>query len=317
MGATSHDVHIDVALSNMAIGYRPEGFIADTIMPMVPVTKQSDLYYIFSRADRLRRKRTQRSPGAEAQQIDQSVSSASFFAKNYALKAHVTLEDRENADPLILSQIVNGRATLVLDGLMLDWEIRVANQVTSGTNVGSYSGVASGWSGAGDPISDVNAAIDNVHYSSGIMPNQITFGVEAWKSFRRDSTVRDLIFGTNNGGGYPSRDQVANLFDMPPGSIQVAGAFQNTGDEGLSEALSTIWLDNVLVSYRPATPQVDRPSFAYSFRWSKPGVPNMQVERHPYDRKTKCEEVEVGYYQDEIITGTEYAFLLAAVNSST
>ena len=43
MAATSRDMHIDVALSNMAIGYRPEGFIADMIFPLVQVQKQSDL----------------------------------------------------------------------------------------------------------------------------------------------------------------------------------------------------------------------------------------------------------------------------------
>ena len=43
----------------------------------------------------------------------------------------------------------------------------------------------------------------------------------------------------------------------------------------------------------------------------------MQVERHPYDSRTKTEDVEVGYYQDEKITGASYAFLLTAVNSST
>ena len=48
----------------------------------------------------------------------------------------------------------------------------------------------------------------------------------------------------------------------------------------------------------------------------KPGDP-VPAERHPFDAKTKTEEVEVGYYQDERITGSEYGFLLLAVNSST
>jgi hypothetical protein len=43
----------------------------------------------------------------------------------------------------------------------------------------------------------------------------------------------------------------------------------------------------------------------------------MQVERHPYDSRKKSEEIEVGYYQDEVITASTYAFLLDAVNSST
>jgi len=60
-----------------------------------------------------------------------------------------------------------------------------------------------------------------------------------------------------------------------------------------------------------------RPAFAYSIRWSAPGLPNMQAERHPYNSRTKSEELEIGYYQDEKVTGAEYGFLLTACNSST
>jgi len=315
MSATGHDLHIDAALSNMAMGYRPSGFIADMIFPTVPVQKQSDLYYIFSREDRLRVKDTRRAPGAEANRIDENVSSDTYFATNYALKAAVTLEDRENADPVLLAGLINGRTQYVLDSLLLDMETRVANQVTSGSNVGSYAGVSSGWSGAGDVLGDLNTAIDNVYDSTGIRPNRVVFGEEAWRSARRDSTVRNLIFGTNNGGGYASREAMADLLEVD--RIMVGGAFQNTGDEGLAEALSSIWKDNVLVYYAPESPRIDAPSLGYNFRWSRPGIPNMAIERHPYDSRRKAEEVEAGYYQDEKITGAAYGFLLAAVNSST
>ena len=316
MSATSHDLHIDALLSEMAMGYRPEGFIADMIFPTVTVGKQSNLYAIFNRGDRLRRQDTKRAPGTLAKRIEESVSSATYYCNNYALAKAVTIEDRSNADPLYLDNLINGGATLVLDHLMLDWEVRVANQVTSGSNVGSYSAVASAWNGAGNPIGNINTAIDNVHYSNGVKPNRIVFGVDAWKSFRRDSNVRNLIFGTNNGGGYPSTAQVAELLDLDQGSVMVGGAFANTGGEGNTESLSRIWKDNVLVYYAPPSPTIERPSFGYNFRWSAPGLPQMQVERHAYDTRTKSELLEVGYYQDEVITGSTYGFLISSVNSS-
>jgi len=316
MGATGRDLHVDKLLSEMALGYRPEGFIADMIMPVVNVGKQSDLYAVFSRADRLRRQNTNRAPGTEARKVVESVGSGTYYAPNYALKAAVTIEDRANADPIYQNLQAEGKTMLVMDHLMLDYEIRVASQVTSTSNVGSSSAVSSGWTGSGaDPLADINQGIDNVHYSNGVRPNKVTFGIEAWNSFRRHSTVRNLIFGTNNGGGYPNTAQVAQLLNVD--EVQVAGAFRNTGGEGLAESLSSIWGESVLIHYSPKTPMKDRPSFAYSFRWAAPGLPNMQVERHPYNSKTKSEEVEVGYYQDEVITGNTYGFLFVAVNSST
>ena len=201
------------------------------------------------------------------------------------------------------------------DLLYLDWEVRVATQFTNTSNVGSSSAVSSAWDGAGSPLADVNQAIDNVHYANGMKPNKVTFGVEGWDSFRRDSTVRNLIFGTNNGGGYPSTQQVADLLNVE--QVLVGGAFYNTADEGQAEALSSIWGDNVLIAYCSMSANKEKPSFSYSFRWAAPGIPEMMVERHPYDTKAKAELIEVGYYQDEKITGSSYGFLLTAVNSST
>jgi hypothetical protein len=211
--------------------------------------------------------------------------------------------------------LLNGKSTFLLDKLLMDWETRVALMVTSGSNVGSSSAVTSAWNGAGNPIGNINTALDNVYYSNGVRPNRIAMGVKAWRSFRRDTTVRDLIFGTHNGGGYPNTQQAASLFDVD--AIYVGGAFQNTAQEGQSETLASIWDDQVLVYYAPPTPTRERPSFGYNFRWAAAGLPNMQVERHPYDSRTKSEEIEVGYYQDEKITGSTYAFLLKSVNSST
>ena len=315
MSATGRDIHVDTLLSEMAIDYRPAGGVAPDIFPIVTVQKQSNVYADFDRGSKLRRQNTKRSPGVYARIIDRDVGSGTYFAKNYALADAVTIEDRANADPIYVSKLYEQRAEFVLDHLMLDWEVRVATQVTSTSNVGSSSAVSSAWDGAGDCLADLNQAIDNVHYSNGMKPNKVTFGPEAWDSFRRNSDVRNLIFGTNNGGGYPTTAQVADLLDVE--QVLVAGMFQNTGAEGQSESLSSIWGDNVLVQYSPMSPSIDRPSFAYSFRWAQPGLPNMVVERHPYDSRAKAEIVEVGYYQDAKLTGASYGFLLTAVNSST
>ena len=319
MGATSHDLHIDKALSEMAIGYRPEGFIADMIFPIVDVGKQSDLYVIWSRADRSLIHDTKRAPATEAKIIVENVSSATYFAKNYALKTSTPIEDYKNADPIFLDNLNSGKVQLVMDALMLDWEVRVANQVTSGSNVGSYSAVASAWTdsvaGNSDPLGDMNTGIDAAHYLSGTKPNRIVFGLQAWKPFRRHEDVRNIIYGVNNGGGYPSTQQVANLLEVE--QVEVGGTFQNASAEGLPESLSLIWDDHVLISYSPMTPSRERPAFGYSFRWNQPGLPNFQVERHPYDTKKKSQDVEVGYYQDEVITGAEYGYLITNVTSST
>lgn len=316
--ATGRALHIDKALSNMALGYRPEGFIADMIFPTVRVGKQSDIYNDFSRADRLRIVDATRAPGAPAKRVTEQVGSGTYFARNYALARPVPIEDKANADPALLAELINGRTQYVLDLLALGWESRVATQVNNIANVGSSTAVTSAWNGAGDVLGNLNAAIDNLVDANAIAsPDNIrvVFGADAWRSAKRDTTIRNLILGTNNGGGYPSITQMKELLGV--GEIMVGGAFQNDGEENLAESLSKIWKDNVLIYYTPSAPSMDKPSYGYNFRWIVPGVPDMAVERHPYDSVTKSEDIEVGYYQDERITGQSYSYLLTAVNSST
>lgn len=317
MGNTARDNHIDILLSNVAINYQPQGLIAAQIAPIVPVSNQSNHYVIFSRADILRIEKTARAPGAPANIVTRSTTSDTYFANNYALKDQVTIEDKENSDPIFIQSLYNTRIEYITHKLMLDWENRIASQVTSTTNVGSSAAVTSGWTDItnSDPLGDVETAIYNVKDSTGVMPNKVTFGEAAFRNIRRNTAVRNLIKGTNNGGGYVTEQQIADLLGVE--TVLVGGAYKNTGNEAQTEVLTSVWGDNVLISYTPAAPSTIVPSFMYSFRWAKPGLPNMLGERHAYNTHTKCEAVEVGYYQDEKVTASEYSFLLTAVNSST
>lgn len=310
------DVHIDQLLSNVAINYRPHNMIADQIAPIVSVGKQSDHYTIFSRAEMLTIEDTLRAPGQEANIITRSTTSETYYANNYALKDFVTIEDKANADPIFVQKLLNGRAGYIMNKIWLDWENRIATQVTNTSNVGSTSAVASAWNDLdnSDPLGDIETGLYVVQDATGVRPNKIIFGEQGWRNVRRNTAIRNLIKGTNNGGGYATLQQVADLLDVE--QVLVGGAYKNTGNEAQAEVLSSIWGDNVLMHFTPSAPSMDEPAFMYSFRWQGNGLPSMAAERHPYNSRTHSEEVEIGYYQDEKITGAEYSHLLVGVNSS-
>lgn len=312
--AGPRDLHLAQLLTQMAMGYTPQGIIAPDFFPVVRVPKQLDAYAIFSRQEAMTNESQLRAPGTEARKITRSVTSATFFCQNYALKTEMVLEDRVNMDAVYAAQLVGGRGKYVLNKLMLGWDVRVSNLVNSTSNVGSSATVGSAWNGAGAPLSNIWTAIDNARYRTGYRPNKIVFGTKAWDSFSRDTTVRNLIFGVNNGGGYPTLDQVARVFGLE--TALIGGSLSSTANEAQAEAVSVVWPDNVLVAYMPPSPSIDDPSFGYTFRWSAPGIPELNIEVHPFDDKIKSDEIEVGFYQDERITGPEYGFLLYSVNSS-
>lgn len=321
MPATGRDIHIDVPLTNVALNYRPQGMIADIVAPVVPVPKQSNMYPVWNQADIFRVEDDNRAPGDEALKIYRSVSSDTFFCKNYALKTPLTLEDMENADEAYIQTLREGRTMFLLDKLGLGWEKRIALLCTSGSNVYSYTATASAWNvpaGGGDPVGNVMTKINMIQDMSGYRPNKIIFGGQAWRSFRIHDAVTKYFWGTAGGSGQSrmvSRQQAAQLFEVD--DILVGEAYYNTAGPQLSMALASLWADHVWVGYVAPRPSIEVPSALYTFRWTRPGVPNMQVERHPFNSKTKTEEVEVGYYQDEKKVSSALMALLTNVNSST
>ena len=315
-------VHVDQLLSQMAINYRPQGFIADQVFPTVTVMKQTDLYLIFEQADLFRADDTKRSRGTEAQKISYRTSSASYFAENYALKADVTLEDRLNADPAFVAEFEQGRTRRVLDKLLLAQEVRVSSLCMATASVGSSAATASAWDDPvnANPLIDAQTVIDNVEGATGYRPNRLLFGGDAWRHFRRNNNVKNAAINmpsgpnVSGGGKFPSTQEVAALLEVE--EILVGRAFLNSAQQGIAQTLARIWPDSLLAFYAPAAPSTQEPSFGYKFRWAVPGLPNMQVERHPFDSRRKVDELEIGYYQDEVITATALGFLLTNVLSS-
>jgi hypothetical protein len=317
MGFAGRDVHLDVPLTNVAIAYKPEGFIADQLFPIVPVQKQSNAYYVWNIADAFRVSATLRAPGTEANIIERNVSSGTFFCKNYALKDRIPYEDIANADAGFLFTERSNRIEFIKDKLYLDWEYRIAQTVTSGSNCGSYSAVASGWTGSGaDPIDDLWIGMANVEDVTGQKPNSIIFGRQAWRSFRNQTAVLNKFYGTagaSNNGRIVTPDMVKGLFELD--RVLIGGAYRNTNDEGQSASLSLMWGDHVLIYYAPTTPRVDKPSFGYSFRWN--GVQGMDMGAEVFqDEKRKAEEVQLGYFQDEKLTASALSFLITNVSST-
>lgn len=315
--STGRDLHIDRPLSQVAMRYRPMGFIADQIAPTVPVNNQSDSFYVWNIEDVYRIVDDYRAPGREARRITRSLSSDTFFCKNYALKESIVYEDMVNADAKEIFANRSAAAEAVLDQLYLNWEYRVAMQVTSGSNCGSYSAVASAWSDKdnSDPIGNIDTGIENIAGLTGFRANSIIYGRNAWKSFRRHNDVIKAIFGNSAVGKarVPTFDGVRALFDVD--RVLVGGAYYNSSQENQSASLASLWDDMCLIYYAPMTPRKDVPSFMYSFDWNKvKGFNRMaQVFDEP---KRGAEDVQVGYYQDEKITGASLSFLITGVNSS-
>jgi len=93
---TKADVHVDAVLSGVSVMYKNDELIADSVMPVVPVKKESDKYYTYTRNWRL--PEAKRAAGAEAAEVEWNVSSATYTCEEYALKDLLPDRVRDNAD---------------------------------------------------------------------------------------------------------------------------------------------------------------------------------------------------------------------------
>jgi hypothetical protein len=311
MGLTSRDVHIDMPLTNLVVGFEPQGFIVNEIFPIVNVNKQSDVYYKYTKGDFFRLPETTiRAPKTKGRTVHYNVSSDTYYATNYALLDEMDYETLANADtPLKLKEKA---ARNITNLLTLDWENRVASQITSGSNVGSHAAVASKWNsstaGTSDPFADIQTAKSAIRSTTGLEPNLIIFGKEVYNALLRHADILDRIKYVQR--GVVTTDLLAALFDVE--KVLIGSSIKNTAEENQADSFSDIWGKNTVLAHING-PETDgkEPSLGYSFRWSNPllGGQPYAVETWEDPDHGNYTNLRVQYYQDEKIVAPELGYL--------
>ena len=315
------NVHVDRPLTDFALNYRPQGFIADRVLTNVNVPKQSDLYVNFSQADLFRIDDDRRAPGAEANKTGVRVGSTNFTCINYALKTEVTQEERANADPIFLNWIETGRVAATMDKLLLSRDQRVSSLVFNTSNIGSNAAVASSWSdqitGHSDPMGDFWKASDVVFNATGYRPNVAVFGINPYNAFRRHQDVVTKATNPNylGGGNYPDTQKIAQLLELD--EVLVGAAQANTNQENLNMTLARIWGNSTLVMYRPPGARLDAPTLGVNFLWTGAPVPPWAARRFPFDERRGVDEIQIDYYGTELVVNSAFGFLLTGCSSLT
>ena len=137
--STGRELHIDVPLSNVVLGRRPEGFIADDLLPITNVSKQSDMFYKYNHLEWFRNSPdnlTLRAPATEAKKVHMTVGTGTYFTPNYALGTDWPVEDDVNADEVL--QWAESQALFITDRLLMDYELRNTCPYTCQSHYGVY-----------------------------------------------------------------------------------------------------------------------------------------------------------------------------------
>lgn len=319
--AADRDWHIDAALSEMSIqfGLEPGMYLGNQVLPVVTVTKQSDVYRIWDRDYWFKIPNTLRARATRANRVETAVSSATYYANNYALEEPIPFEDLDNADAAL--EMEQSTARHIMQLMMLDQENRVATLLTTAANVGSgnaLTGTAQ-WSDRAnsDPVSDVTTGRLWVQKETGQRINTIINGQEPHDSLLLHPDIIDRVKYTQRADGATLEAALADILGGGVAGVRyfVGGAPKQNAAEGLPTSASSmtfIWGKNMTLMYVPQTAGRNIPSAAYAFRWKPAGFSDFVVETKD-DDDIKARLKRVNYFQDEKITAKECIYLLSTV----
>ena len=279
---TPAQVHIDQPLTNLTIAYLQSttGFIADQVFPNVPVSKQTDKYYIYNREDFNRSGNVKPlGPRTRPERVGMSLSTDSYAIEVRALATDFDFQTLANEDTAL--DIRSAQSRMLTMQMMIDREKRWASTYfTDGVWDTEYAGVSASptagtsvlhWDdyNASTPIIDVTEAKRAAQLASGgFRPNVMVVTRDV-----RDTLVHHPdILSRLNGGATVSDTalvtdaKLAEIFEVS--RFLVSDAIENTGAAGLDENNAFINTKKAALYYSPAAPGLMVPAAGYNFTWS-------------------------------------------------
>jgi len=321
---TPSAVHVDQPLTNLTLAYAQsqENFIADKVFPTVGVSKQSDKYYIYDRANMNRTGDVAKlAPRTEVNRIGMTLSTSSYFADVYGLGMDFDEQTLANEDAML--DIRSAGAETLAMRLMIHREEQFATNFFS-TGVWGTDNTLSGtdqWSDYTNstPIQDVTAARRAVQLASGgFKPNTMVVGKEV-----RDKLINhpDILARLNGGATVTNTAlitdaKLAEIFEVE--NFYVMEAVKNSSVEGVAESNAFIGGKNALLCYTPSNAGLMSPAAGLTFAWNNlEGVNNLGITVESFSddalkRQQIAEMIQVKMSYDMKVVGAALGYLFAA-----
>ena len=296
---TVRDVAVDQVLSNISVAFKNEEYIAEMLLPVFKVAKQTGTYYKFDKAS-LRRNKTKRAPGSASNEVEYGLTTDTYVCEDHALKEKVPFEVIDQADAALSPE--TDATESVTEMLMVDKEVALATSLAN-TAVITQNVTLSGtdqWSDYdnSDPFDDVQVAINAVQASIGKRPNTLVLGQATFNKLVNHPDIIDRI--KYSMAGAVTTDLLAKLFDLK--KVFVGGSVYNTVAEGQTDSLSYIWGKHAWVMYIAETPRLKQVSLGFTITYGA-----REVEKwDDADAKARYIRAHDNYTQEFIATEAAY-----------
>lgn len=275
------DVHLNVPLTNVSIAYiqNASNFISTKVFPKVPVSKQSDLYWKYSKSDWRRTDVQRRAPSTETPGTGWNTTTDQYFAHVYGVHKDIDDQLRANADSVF--KLDSDATAFVTNQLLLkrdlDWSASYFRAGVWGTDIQLKQTHADPeqirWDRAtSDPIGYFATAQIAFIQQTGFKANTLVLGANVLKALKNHPAIIDRIKYTQK--GIVTTDLIATLLDVE--KVYVSYATINVGptipDAKLQDAAGTNNFisdpNSALLCYTTQAPSLMQPTAGYTFTWN-------------------------------------------------
>lgn len=307
------ELHIDAALSNIAVMYHNDAMIADKLSPRMGVKKRSDKIKVYDKT-MLKQANTYRRDKAPSKVIDWGFADdLTYLCEKWALKDFVSQDERDNSDPPIKVEI---DTTEIITGLIeLDREIRVMTMFIATANYSSATHyrtlqASEQWSEYGSddskPLDDIKTAKGQIFTDTLVRPNVIMIPYLVSLELARHPEIIEIIKHTHpdllTDGGLPPKLQGLKVIE--------AGAGYDSAQQGQDASMSQVWSDYVWIGYVNPRPGVKTITFSVSPSWKG------RIARRWHDNERNADAIEIEEQGiDEKIIAQDCGYLLIDVLS--
>ena len=265
---TQSDVHVDAILTNISVAYIQSSnkFMSTQAFPVVPVEKQSDLYYTYTKNDWFRDEAERRADSTESAGSGYGLSTASYRCDVWAFHKDVGDQMRANADNPIKPD--TEATQFVTQRLMLRQEIQwVSDYFTTGVWATDKT-VTSTWDdyAASDPIEDMEECKEVMLAATGFEVNTLVLGYQVYRKLKHHPDIIDRIkYTTGVTGRTVTPELLAAMFDVE--RVLVSKAIKATNEEGQTGAYAFTHGKHALAMHVAPNPGLMTPSAGYVFTW--------------------------------------------------
>ncbi len=308
---TQSAVHVDVPLTNISTAYMQsqDAFIASKVFPVVPVQKQTDKFYTYTKNDWFRDEAQVRADATESAGSGYGISTSTYSCDVWAIHKDIGYQTRANADSQI--NLDRDAAEFVTQRLLLRQEIQFVTDFFTTSVWATDSTPSNLWSDFtnSDPIEDIETGKETILSVTGQMANTLVLGYQVFRKLKNHPDVIDRIkYTTGVSGRTVTPDLLAAMFDVD--RVLVARAIKATNNEGETAAYSFTHGKHALLCHVAPNPGLLTPSAGYMFSWQ--GVSdglgaNIGVRR--IDMPTKrAERIEGEIAFDNRVVGSDLGY---------